>query len=348
MEKIRPDLSVLTCYWLLASRFFVSVVSIMGKTIKNFLLISVVAAVGASSLLTACGKNDQPTSTTGKDTSAASSGKPTQMKPTPVSAARVAIAAIREITRVSRPLQSFLGEKTASDLNDPFAQCQKAGSFNRGIGSVDWLCAFKLLGVGEIKVEGTEILDFDSKANRLKSNGQFTLVFPEDLESVKAPYTVESSRVIKIVFAKKSTPDLFDGRLTIHSESMKVNRAGVSRDKIPSGNKWGMTMAGSLSRENMVTKLGAGMNVQFSGLLHGDFSERKMAWASGDYQMTSESEIILEGFGQSPCVKPIGKWLLIAKGDGETLNAEVVTSEKGVSVDSGSIVPWPALMCYGP
>lgn len=303
---------------------------------KNLILpASVVVVSGALSL--ACQPSSQPVSPISKV------AETPESKPSRVGAVRVASVTFRELSRLDRTLRPFLSISRSGGADDPFQACRKAAGLRDGQGRVNWYCEVELLGTAKVAIRGVEDLEFDKDTNLLQSEGRFETQHLNDLDAEGKPYTLQTRRVVKVQFENGSTPSAFRARLRLKSDVMKKD---IRRNDL--GSNWSSNLSGHINNKGGNLTLEKGARIMFRGSLYGEYGERKTNWASGGFFLVADSDIALTGLSDGPCIKPDGRWRVEAKGDGQTLETSIASTQSGIIEAGGSQLEWSKFMCFEP
>ncbi len=276
-----------------------------------------------------------------------------QMKPSRVSAVRVATETISELSRIERAIRPFFGFVDGSpltgipeldaELKNPYADCQTAKRRTGSDWEVRWKCGLDSTESGKTEIEGVETTDFDRNTRVLTTAGRFEIRIFEDREPRAKAHTLQIRRTLSLTLAPRATRDNFSARVRLKSQVMKKNiRTGEL------GSNWSATSAGVLVGAAGKWALQPGFVTTFKGSLYGHGGERFTAWASGEYALKSDSEILLKGLVTGDCTKPLGTWTLTAKAAGENFETGLATTDAGLLESSGSQLLWPTLMCFQP
>lgn len=264
------------------------------------------------------------------------------MKPSRISAVRVAAETIAEIGRIERSLRPLLG-LTASDAANPYAHCQTAKRTSGTEWEIRWHCGVDSTEPGKTEVEGVETTDFDRNARVLTTTARFEIRIFEDREPRSKAHTLQIRRTTTLTMTRASTLDDFAARVRIKTQVMKKNiRPGQL------GSDWVATTAGMLTGKAGEFSFQPGLATTFKGSLYGQAGERLTAWASGEYQMKSESVLSLKGLTTGDCTRPTGTWIMTAKAAGEVFETGFAATESGITESSGSQLHWRDRLCFEP
>lgn len=269
------------------------------------------------------------------------------MKPSRVSAIRVARETLVEVSRIERTLRPFLGysDAPATELTagSPYANCQTSKRISGSEWEIRWRCGLDSTESGKTEIEGLETTDFDRNTRILTTTSKFEIRTFDDIEPRSKAHTLQIRRTLTIALARNATKENFDARFRMKTQIIKKN---IRPEQL--GSDWTATTAGSISGKNGKWTLAPGLMTAFKGSLYGRGGERLTAWASGDYQMKSDSEIVLSGLTTGECTKPTGTWSMTGKAAGESFETSVVASDSGIVESSGSVLQWPFQMCDEP
>lgn len=268
--------------------------------------------------------------------------KTPQMKPSRVSAVRVASETIGEIGRIERSLRPFLGVADVQTSN-PYADCQTPKRISGTEWEVRWRCGVDSTQSGKTEIEGLETTDFDRNTRVLTTTGRFEIRIYEDREPRSKAHTLQIRRTTTLTLNRASTKDDFAARVRIKTQVIKKN---LRLDQL--GSDWTATTVGMLIGKAGQFSFQPGLMTVFKGSLYGHGGERLTAWASGEYQMKSESEISLSGLASGDCTKPVGTWAMKAKAAGEEFETGLAATVSGIVESSGSQLQWPTNMCFEP
>ena len=269
--------------------------------------------------------------------------KTPQMKPSRVSAVRVAAETINEISRIERSLRPLLGF-TDSQSSNPYADCQTSKRSTGTEWETRWRCGMDSTASGRTEIEGIETSDFDRNTRILTTTGKYEIRIFEDLEPRSKAHTLQIRRTTTLTLTRGSTLEDFAARVRIKSQVMKKNiRPGQL------GSDWIATTTGMLTGKAGQLSFQPGLSTTFKGSLYGRGGERLTAWALGEYQMKSESEIALKGLSTAGgCTRPIGTWTMQANAAGEEFETGLAATDTGIVESSGSQLQWPKLGCFEP
>lgn len=265
------------------------------------------------------------------------------MKPSRVSAVRVASETIGEISRIERSLRPLFGF-TDLQATNPYADCQTVKRATGTEWEVRWRCGVDSRESGKTEIEGVETTDFDRNTRVLTTTGRFEIRIFDDIEPRSKAHTVQIRRTTTLTLTRASTLEDFAARVRIKTQVIKKNiRPGQL------GSDWSATTTGMLSGKAGQLSFQPGLSTTFKGSLYGRGGERLTAWASGEYQLKSDSEIALKGLSSpAECTRPVGTWTLRAKAAGEEFETGMAATEFGLVESSGSQLAWPALGCFEP
>jgi hypothetical protein len=268
--------------------------------------------------------------------------KTPQMKPSRVSAVRVALETIGEIGRIERSLRPFLGFADDQTSN-PYANCQTPKRISGSEWEVRWRCGVDSTESGKTEIEGLETTDFDRNTRVLTTNGRFEIRIFDDREPRAKAHTLQIRRTTTLTMSRASTLDDFAARVRIKTQVIKKN---IRPDQL--GSDWSATTVGMLTGKAGEFSFQSGLATTFKGSLYGRAAERLTAWASGEYQMKADSEISLKGLKSGDCTKPIGIWTMAAKAAGEEFETGLAATQSGIVESSGSQLRWSNGMCFEP
>jgi hypothetical protein len=269
--------------------------------------------------------------------------KTPQMKPSRLSAVRVASETINEISRIERSLRPLFGI-TGPQSSNPYADCQTSKRISGTEWETRWRCGMESTTSGKTEIEGIETTDFDRNTRVLTTTGKFEIRIFEDVEPRAKAHTLQIRRTTTLTLVAASTLEDFKARVRIKSQVMKKNiRPGQL------GSDWTATTTGLLNGKNGQLSFQPGLATTFKGSLYGRGGERLTAWASGEYQMKADSEIALKGMTTAgTCTRPIGTWTMRAKAAGEEFETGLAATDSGVVESSGSQLQSPSLGCFEP
>ncbi len=269
--------------------------------------------------------------------------KTPQMKPSRVSAVRVASETISEIGRIERSLRPLFGMPGSSTSN-PYANCQTWRRVSGTEWEVRWRCGLDSTESGKTEIEGIEATDFDRNTRVLTTTGKFEVRIFNDVEPRPKAHTVQIRRTTKLTLARTSTLEDFSASVRIQTQVMKKN---ILPDQL--GSDWTATTVGNLTGKMGQLSFQSGLTTTFKGSLYGHDSERLTAWASGDYQMKSDSEVTLKGLASAgTCTRPVGTWTMVAKAAGEQFETGLAATDSSIVESSGSQLTWSRLGCFEP
>lgn len=269
--------------------------------------------------------------------------KTPQMKPSRVSAVRVASETINEISRIERSLRPLFGFSDSQGSN-PYANCQTSKRITGSEWETRWRCGMESTESGKTEIEGIETTDFDRNTRVLTTTGKFEIRIFDDIEPRSKAHTLQIRRTTTLTMTATSTIQDFAARVRIKSQVIKKNvRPGQL------GSDWIATTTGMLIGKAGQLHFQPGLVTTFKGSLYGRGGERLTAWASGEYQMKADSEVLLKGI-ESPgtCTRPNGTWTMQANAAGEQFETGLAATDSGIVESSGSQLQWPRLGCFEP
>ncbi|CAN5629084.1 hypothetical protein BH10BDE1_BH10BDE1_10060 [soil metagenome] len=270
------------------------------------------------------------------------------MKPDRVAATHVGATVLGELTHIERAIKPLIGLSTSAApaelaALDASGDCRKTQTTNAAQWETRWRCGMDSTESGRKEIEGVERLNYDQMKRTLTYSATFQIRNFDDQEARGNAHTLVTGRKIHVAFRAGSSSTSAIANIRIASSATLK-----SFDSTRKGSNWTSAIIGTIHRQGASWTMDKGATVTFKGSLYGLDAERNTAYASGDFNLVSETDTTLLGLGDSSCTIGVGTWRMTSVGGGAKFDTTLASSPTTLSESSGGSYSWPAERCEQP